>query len=67
MERDLRRAEGLYVAVTRAGVSGAKEALDRVRAVLAAPPAPQPEDKPLVKKSPHRRQLDRQKGPKSEE
>ena len=44
VERDLRRAEELYEAGTRAGVSGAKEALDRVRAALAAPPEPQPEE-----------------------
>ena len=67
VERDLRRAEELYEAGTRAGVSGAKEALDRVRAALAAPPEPQPEDKPVDKKSPLRRLLDRLKGPKSEE
>lgn len=66
MERDLRRAEELYEAGTRAGVSGAKEAMDRVRAALAAPPEPQPEDKPVDKKSPLRRLLDRLKGPKSE-
>ena len=67
VERDLRRAEELYEAGTRAGVSGAKEAMDRVRAALAAPPEPQPEDKPVDKKSPLRRLLDRLKGPKSEE
>ena len=67
VERDLRRAEELYEAGGRAGVSGAKEALDRVRAALAAPPEPQPEDKPVDKKSPLRRLLDRLKGPKSEE
>ena len=39
----------------------------RVRAALAAPPEPQPEDKPVDKKSPLRRLLDRLKGPKSEE
>ena len=66
VERDLRRAEELYEAGTRAGVSGAKEAMDRVRAALAAPPEPQPEDKPVDKKSPLRRLLDRLKGPKSE-
>ena len=67
VERDLRRAEELYEAGERAGVSGAKEALDRVRAALAAPPEPPPVDKPEGKKSPLRRLLDRLKGPKSEE
>ena len=59
--------EELYEAGERAGVSGAKEALDRVRAALAAPPEPPPVDKPEGKKSPLRRLLDRLKGPKSEE
>ena len=67
-QKELQRAlEELYEAGTRAGVSGAKEAMDRVRAALAAPPEPQPEDKPVDKKSPLRRLLDRLKGPKSEE
>ena len=48
-------------------MSGAKEAMDRDRAALAATPEPPPEGSQEASKSPLRRLLDRLKGPKSEE